>query len=782
MTSDEKIRELIKNRMEDVSASSRVTSCQVWLTVRDLMSTNVATVGSDQTMALAANLMADDGISSLVVVDDGVVVGIITEKDFLEKVVAKKMSAMDVKVKEVMSSPVISVSPALTVLEAGIVAEERHVKRLPVIDEGKLVGIVTQTDLIRVLTSYGMWRDITEIMTKEVATIQRVASVAEAASIMASRGISGIVVMQDKKIVGILTERDLLKRVIAPGRDPSSVTTGEVMSTPAMTIPTHFSVFGASRVMEKMHVRRLVVEDNRWLCGVVTQTDIFRAVEDKWREEEEKNLKALEESDTCIYTLDLDGRITYINAAFMRLLEVEDKSQLVGKPFLPDELWFDKREREQFARELNKETVVISDLTLKTTGGKRIDVTIYSSPTKNIHSQVDGRQGVVNDITAKKELVTLKEAQKALATSEERYRRISEAVTDYMYSVRFEPGRHAEPVHSAASAAITGWTPEEFKANPTLWLDMVYPEDLEAVREQVSRCICGRGFGPIEHRIVRKDGNVRWIRRTLVPNYNSEGKLTSYDGLLQDITDLKISEQVQMQLTSELEQAMEELRDLAYIATQDKKGAKKGTGETGDGKEHIMKVLLGRIKGMQNLIEGLLYCSQGFNREKKADVDLNEMVSEIIADVAGTGDIDVVVESKLPVIVCRKKGIRHVFHNLISNAVNYTDKSNGRVTMSWSDDGDCWKFSVNDKGPAIEEKTFCRCLKSQKGHSPQGTGEDTTLGLMIAKKIIELEGGVLWGHSAAEEGNTFYFVWSKEKEQEQFNAINSAATAGLGVQ
>ena len=276
MADEEKIRELIRNRMQDISSSCLITSSRVWLRVKDVMSTNVVTIGPKQTMALAANLMADDGVSTLVVVDNGVVVGIITEKDFLERVIAKGKSALDVEVREVMSCPVVSVTPDITVLEAGQVVQERGVKRLPVINSGSLVGIVTQTDLICVLTSYGMWRDIAEIMTRDVATVQIDTTVSEAASIMATHGISGIVVMRADRVAGMLTERDLLKRVVAVGRDPARVRMEEIMSHPVMSVPPYFSVFSASRVMEKTHIRRLVVEDNKWLCGVVTQTDIFK--------------------------------------------------------------------------------------------------------------------------------------------------------------------------------------------------------------------------------------------------------------------------------------------------------------------------------------------------------------------------------------------------------------------------------------------------------------------------------------------------------------------------
>jgi PAS domain S-box-containing protein len=787
MANEERIGEMIKNRMQDVSSSCLVTSCRVWLRVKDVMNVEVATIAPQQTMALAANLMADDGISSLVVVDNGLVVGIITEKDFLEKVVAKSKSAVDVLVREIMSSPVVSISSEATVLEAGQVVEERHVKRLPVIDAGSLVGIVTQTDLIRVLTSYGMWRDIAEIMTRDVATVQRDATVTEAAAIMAARGISGIVVMQADQVVGILTERDLLKRVISAGRDPHCVKTEEVMSYPVASIPSHYTVFTASRIMEKTHVRRLVVEDNVGLVGIVTQTDIFRAVEDRWRQEEEKNLKSLDESDTCVFTLDLDCRTTYVNPAFMRLLEIDDRSQLVGKPFLPDQFWFNPREREPFVKELKQGAVHISDLTLKTSGGKRVDITVYSSLTKNIHSQIDGIHGVVHDITDKKDLVALKNTQKALAASEERHRRITEAVTDYLYTVRFASGRPVETIHSQTSIAVTGYSPEELKADPKLWLDIVHPEDLEIVREQVSRCICGQDCGPVEHRIIRKDGNIRWVRRTLVPSFDSQGKILSYDGLLQDITELKIAEQVQMQLLGELEQATEELKDFAYIASHDLKAPLRGISalagwistdygdKLGDeGKEHI-KLLLARVTRMYNLIDGVLEYSQVARREKSVKVDLNEIISEVTAEIDVPQSIKIDIVKTLPVVVCGRSSIKQVFLNLLCNAVNFIDKTQGRITIDWTDEHNYWKFSVADNGPGIEEKHFDRIFKMFQTLSPKDNVESTGVGLTITKKIIEFHGGKVWVQSTPGQGSTFFFTLPKELKPAKTAKVLAAA-------
>ena len=135
------------------------------------------------------------------------------------------------------------------------------------------------------------------------------------------------------------------------------------------------------------------------------------------------------------------------------------------------------------------------------------------------------------------------QAEQLLRQSEERYRRITTAVTDYIYTVRFEKGRLAETVHRDTSVAITGYKPQDFTADANLWINMVCPEDWDAVREQISQCISGGDIQLLEHRIICKDGSTKWVKSTLVRHLDSQGNLTFYDGLLQDITERKLAEE-----------------------------------------------------------------------------------------------------------------------------------------------------------------------------------------------------------------------------------------------
>ncbi len=143
----------------------------------------------------------------------------------------------------------------------------------------------------------------------------------------------------------------------------------------------------------------------------------------------------------------------------------------------------------------------------------------------------------------KQKVLEHRRAEEALRQSEERYRHISDAVTDYIYTVRIEDGHPVETIHSPACVAVTGYTAEEFKHNRYLWIQMVHEEDRKAVQEQAARGLSGVKVEPIEHRLIRKDGATRWVRNTSVLHYDSQGKLLSYDGLIQDVTDRKLAEE-----------------------------------------------------------------------------------------------------------------------------------------------------------------------------------------------------------------------------------------------
>lgn len=116
-------------------------------TVEEIMSTHVISCSYDQTVQHAAQLMRDKLISCLIVLKDKAPMGIITERDIVYRLVARNLDASHVLVKELMSAPLKTVSPEENVYYASRVMITNHIKKLPVVKNKRLVGIITQTDL-----------------------------------------------------------------------------------------------------------------------------------------------------------------------------------------------------------------------------------------------------------------------------------------------------------------------------------------------------------------------------------------------------------------------------------------------------------------------------------------------------------------------------------------------------------------------------------------------------------------------------------------------------------
>lgn len=248
------------------------------LMVRDVMSKDVFTAATDDTVFSAAKKMSENCVSCVVVVDGTAVVGILTEKDVLKGVAREDIDFRRLRVSDRMSAPAEVVPATMAVIKAGEMMETRHIKRLPVLEDGQLAGIVTQTDITRGLVSLSPLRSVSDIMTTNVATVQADTAVTEAARIMASKGISCVVALHRHEVAGILTEKDLLKRVVALHKNPGQTCVADVMSFPITTIPPTFSVLSASKKMDNMHLHRLIVTDGKKICGIVTQTDLMRAI------------------------------------------------------------------------------------------------------------------------------------------------------------------------------------------------------------------------------------------------------------------------------------------------------------------------------------------------------------------------------------------------------------------------------------------------------------------------------------------------------------------------
>jgi|GEM_PF-2825599 len=194
--------------------------------------------------------------------------------------------------------------------------------------------------------------------------------------------------------------------------------------------------------------------------------------------------------------------------------------------------------------------------------GTVMDILLGTSPIE-MNDTKDWITFTAMDITERKR------AEAEVRESKDRYRRITEAVTDYIYTVLVRDGTAVETIHGPACAAVTGYTAEDFHKNPYLWIQMVHRNDRQAVERQAEQALSGEKAPPLEHRIIRKDGVTRWAKSTLVLNYDSLGQLLSYDGLVQDVTERKEAEEALRKAHDELEAFNLELEEKVRERTKE---------------------------------------------------------------------------------------------------------------------------------------------------------------------------------------------------------------------
>ncbi|MEM3719616.1 MAG: CBS domain-containing protein [Candidatus Bathyarchaeia archaeon] len=122
---------------------------------------------------------------------------------------------------------------------------------------------------------------VRDVMTKNVKVVRPDSSVKEVVAAMNKFDIGSVVVVQSQRPVGVITEKDILKRVVEPGLAPETLTAKQIMSSPVITIDENASINEAAKIMAKKGVKRLLVmRNNDELVGILTFSDIVTKVPD----------------------------------------------------------------------------------------------------------------------------------------------------------------------------------------------------------------------------------------------------------------------------------------------------------------------------------------------------------------------------------------------------------------------------------------------------------------------------------------------------------------------
>ncbi|AEW86490.1 PAS domain S-box protein [Flavobacterium columnare] len=264
-----------------------------------------------------------------------------------------------------------------------------------------------------------------------------------------------------------------------------------------------------------------------------------------------------------------------------------------------------------------------------------------------------------------------------------------------------------------------------------------------------------------------KNGDDRYWVISGGPNYDAKGNIIGSIGIHLDITQQKNLELQKERLLLRLKKQNQQLNDYAQIVSHDLKSPLRSIHsliswikednlkEFSEQTLSYLEMIESKVEKMDHLIQGILTYSKIDTLESVyEEVDTNEIVQNTIQIIHIPENVEVTVATILPIITADRYRMQQLFQNLISNAVTYIDKPQGKVIVDYKDTNDSHLFSIKDNGPGIapenQDKIFT-IFQSFTKHE-----KSTGIGLSIVKKIIENYKGEIWLESQENIGTTFF--------------------------
>jgi len=255
--------------------------------VKDVMTKDVIFVDKDVNLRQVLKLMKKHGITKIPVVEDKKLIGVITDNIIAYKLgsIRKKgIPASRLHASSVTDKVFETVSPDTDVKTILKKVGEPGPTMLNVVVDDYLVGVVTKADLLPLVTGDTKLRDI---MNKQVITVSSEDRVIHARRIMIDENIARLPAVDDGKLVGVISDTEIafaladIKRSFSLGRQKhhlEELLVGDVMKSPAIWTTSNISVTDAAKIMMKKNIGFLPIIENENIDGVVTRTDLLKTV------------------------------------------------------------------------------------------------------------------------------------------------------------------------------------------------------------------------------------------------------------------------------------------------------------------------------------------------------------------------------------------------------------------------------------------------------------------------------------------------------------------------
>lgn len=264
------------------------------MTIDKIMSKDVITITKDQTVVDALKLMNKHKISRLLAISPKTkeLVGIVTEKDMAIKIASAKYEDVPLshmRVSTIMTPDVITAAPSDTKLQVLKKLVENHIGGIPILEDNKIVGIITKTDILKNLDKEPYTTTtVKEIMTKRVITIGPDDRFVHARRLMVDDEISRLVVVNAGTIAGIVTDKDLVRTIIefkkrVPEKYQAAqirdIFVQELMSQTITTTTKDNTIADVANTMVEHEYSGIpVADDKNKVQGIITKSDILNFV------------------------------------------------------------------------------------------------------------------------------------------------------------------------------------------------------------------------------------------------------------------------------------------------------------------------------------------------------------------------------------------------------------------------------------------------------------------------------------------------------------------------
>jgi PAS domain S-box-containing protein len=300
------------------------------------------------------------------------------------------------------------------------------------------------------------------------------------------------------------------------------------------------------------------------------------------------------------------------------------------------------------------------------------------------------------------EMESRRRCEDSMKAREERCSRIIQRVADSVYTVYYEDERVAKISYNPRCLAVTGFSDREFDADPDLWYKLIVPEDRARVEKHAARLLINEDIESIEYRIIRKDGELRWIRNTSVFNYGSRGELVYRDGIVIDVTERKTAEERMKSLLEEKEMLLSEthrsiknnMASLASLLSLQADSSDQPTAKA-------LKAAEGRVRSIQVLYDKLFH-NKGAGRIILVKEYFEELIDDIRSSYCPECGVKIALDADDALLDAdRLFPVGILTNELITNSIKHAfpGRKDGNIRVSFRApvSGNC-VLSVSDDG------------------------------------------------------------------------------------